>query len=85
MGDILEARILAHRRLLISLVAIMADNPRYKARIETLLDENLIPMDQEEDPGIVPGEAFAEQGRSAEEITAILRQGLARANASPTE
>ena len=83
MTDILEARILAHRRLLISLVAMLAGDPNYRTRIETLLEESEIPMDQEEDPGIVPGEAFAEQSRSAEEITAILRQGLARASASP--
>ena len=83
MTDILEARILAHRRLLIGLVAMLAEDQRYRAGIETLLSENEIPMDHEEDPGIVPGDAFAEQSRSAGEISAILRQGLARASAAP--
>ena len=76
--DMQEVRLAAHRRLLVTVVALLADDPEKRRVLEEFARENEIPSDQEEDPGIVPGDAFAMQGAADEEIRAILRHALAR-------
>lgn len=75
----LEGRLSAQREILIAFLAayIAGDRDSLNARLR---DETMF-MDGEEDPGVVPSEAFAfEEARSAE-IRAILRAAQARAAA----
>jgi hypothetical protein len=75
----LEGRLSAQREILIAFLAayLSGDSKTLSARLR---DETVF-MDGEEDPGVVPSEAFAfEEARSAE-IRAILGAAQARAAA----
>jgi hypothetical protein len=75
----LEGRLSAQREVLIAFLAayLSGDSETLGARLR---DETMF-MDGEEDPGVIPSEAFAfEEARSAE-IRAILRAAQARAAA----
>jgi len=75
----LEGRLSAQREVLIAFLAayLSGDSKSLSARLG---DETMF-MDGEEDPGVIPSEAFAfEEARSAE-IRAILKAAQARAAA----
>lgn len=78
----LEARVNAQRKLLIALMTFLAGLPDGKAFLEGFLEEQQVPVDQEEDPGIVPDQAYAIQQATADEIVAVLEASLARARAA---
>jgi tellurite resistance-related uncharacterized protein len=77
--DETEARLNAHRRLFVSLLTIIAGDPKFHPALESLALENETVCDQEEDPGFEPSSAFAIQGFANDEIRAILKDALARA------
>ncbi|MBY5410651.1 hypothetical protein HFO98_19720 [Rhizobium leguminosarum] len=79
MADETEARLNAHRRLFVSLVTIIAGDPKFHQALESLAHENETVGDQEEDPGAEPSRAFATQGLANDEIRAILKDAFARA------
>ncbi|MBY3488967.1 hypothetical protein [Rhizobium laguerreae] len=79
MADETEARLNAHRRLFVSLLTIIASDPKLCQALESLAHENETIRDHEEDPGVEPSRAFALQGMANDEIRAILKDALARA------
>jgi len=74
----MEARLNAHREVLISLMASMMAEGRY-ARVFDELQQDAIFRDGEEDPGIVPSKAFASEAHAADEIARLLDAARARA------
>jgi hypothetical protein len=74
----LEARLNAHREVLISLMASMMAEGRH-ARVFDELQQDSIFRDGEEDPGIVPSKAFASEAHAADEIARLLDAARARA------
>lgn len=79
----LEFRLAAHREILIAVLAALARHEDVWPEVNRVLDEARIVQDHEEDPGIVPSEAFARQNAMTEEITAILRDATMRATLDP--
>jgi hypothetical protein len=77
--DELEGRLSAQREILTALLAafLSGDSKTLNARLK---DETIF-MDGEEDPGVVPSEAFAFEAARAAEIRAILQAAKARAAA----
>jgi hypothetical protein len=76
----LEARLNAHREVLISLMASMMAEGRH-ARVFDELEQDALFRDGEEDPGIVPSRAFASEAHAADEIARLLGAARARARA----
>ena len=76
----MEARLNAHREVLISLMASMMAEGRY-ARVFDELQQDALFRDGEEDPGIVPSKAFASETHAADEIAKLLDAARARAKA----
>jgi len=74
----MEARLNAHREVLISLMASMMAEGRH-ARVFDELQQDAIFRDGEEDPGIVPSKAFASEAHAADEIARLLDAARARA------
>jgi len=77
----LEARLNAHREVLISLMASMIADHRYEKVFDDL-QEDAVFRDGEEDPGIVPTKAFASETHAADEIARLLEAARARAAAA---
>jgi hypothetical protein len=77
----LEARLNAHREVLISLMASMMAESRH-AKVFDELQQDAIFRDGEEDPGIVPTKAFASEAHAADEIARLLDAARARAAAT---
>lgn len=77
-GQELEARLNAHREVLISLMASMMADPRH-AKVFDDLQQDAIFRDGEEDPGVVPTRAFAAEVHAADEIAKLLDAARARA------
>jgi hypothetical protein len=77
----MEARLNAHREVLISLMASMMADGRH-ARVFDELQQDAIFRDGEEDPGIVPSKAFASEAHAADEIARLLDAARARARSS---
>ena len=75
--DELEGRLSAQREILVSLLAAFLGGDS-KTLGERLKDETIF-MDGEEDPGIVPSEAFAFETARAAEIRSILQAAKLRA------
>ena len=76
----MEARLNAHREVLISLMAsMMADG--HHERVFDDLQQDAVYVDGEEDPGILPSEAFASEAHAADEISRLLDAARARAKA----
>ncbi|ACP23320.1 conserved hypothetical protein (plasmid) [Sinorhizobium fredii NGR234] len=73
----------AHREILIALLSALARHQDVWPEINRVLDEVRIVQDHEEDPGIVPSEAFARQNAVTEEITSILQAATMRAAQDP--
>jgi len=76
----MEARLNAHREVLISLMASMMAEGRY-TRVFDELQQDALFRDGEEDPGIVPSKAFASETHAADEIARLLDAARARARA----
>lgn len=77
----LEGRLNAHRELLIELLAAMIGGEvTITAFLQRLRDDATF-KDNEEDPGIMPEEAFAIENSAAREVRAILEAARARAEA----
>lgn len=74
----MEARLNAHREVLISLMASMMADGRH-TRIFDELEQDSVFVDGEEDPGIVPSKAFASEAHAADEISRLLEAARARA------
>ena len=77
----LEARLNAHREVLISLMASMMADGRH-TRVFDELQQDAIFRDGEEDPGIVPTKDFASEAHAADEIARLLDAARARAAAA---
>ncbi|MFD2346679.1 hypothetical protein GHK62_16780 [Sinorhizobium terangae] len=80
-----EFRLAAQREILVAVLSALAKNDDAWREINRILEEELIVQDHEEDPGIVPSEAFARQNAVTAEISSILQDASARAarGASP--
>ena len=77
----LEARLNAHREVLISLMASMMAEGRY-VKVFDELQQDAVFRDGEEDPGVVPTKAFASETHAADEIARLLDAARARAAAA---
>lgn len=77
----LEARLNAHREVLISLMASMMTDGRHTRAFDELQQDAMF-RDGEEDPGIVPSKAFASETHAADEIARLLHAARARAAAT---
>lgn len=77
-ADEMEARLNAHREVLISLMASMIAEGRYRSVFDEL-EQDAIFRDGEEDPGVVPTKAFAPEAHAADEIGKLLAAAKARA------
>ncbi|WP_331376654.1 hypothetical protein [Sinorhizobium chiapasense] len=75
----IEFRLAAHREILVAVLSALAKNDDAWSKINGILEEELIVQDHEEDPGIVPSEAFARQNAMTAEISSILQDARARA------
>ncbi|MDB5526758.1 MAG: hypothetical protein JWM58_4521 [Rhizobium sp.] len=74
--DELEGRLSAQREILISvLAALLSGGPN---TLNAKLKDETIFMDGEEDPGVVPSEAYAFEAARAAEIRSILGAAKAR-------
>lgn len=80
-GPELEARLNAHREVLISLMAAMMADGSYRKVFDDLRQDAVF-RDGEEDPGIVPSKAFAAETHTADEIARLLDAARARARAA---
>ena len=76
----LEARLNAHREVLISLMASMIADGRHSHVFDDL-QQDAVFRDGEEDPGIMPSELFASETHAADEIARLLDAARARAAA----
>ncbi|MCA1444192.1 hypothetical protein I6F07_29165 [Ensifer sp. IC4062] len=74
-----EFRLAAQREVLVAILSALAKNADAWVEITRILEEELIVQDHEEDPGIVPSEAFARQNAVTAEISSILQDAEARA------
>lgn len=78
----LRGRLNAHRELLIELTSLlMAERGRVPAGAQGGPGEDLAVYDQEEDPGVIPTDGFAEQAEYAAEVRAIFDAAKARLEA----
>jgi hypothetical protein len=78
--QILRARLNAHRELIVEILSqLMASDIRVGGGALGGPGDDLAVMDQEEDPGVLPTEAFAEQAEYAAEIRAIFHAARSRA------
>jgi len=80
----LESRLNAQRKLIVHLVWQLARNAPDDGFLDSILRDSDI-LDQEEDPGVEPTEAFAQQARMAAEVRAIVDQVRARLDAEPED
>ena len=76
----MEARLNAHREVLISLLSALVHDERYAAIFDELQRDTQF-MDGEEDPGIVPSKAYASETHAADEIRLLLDAARARGKA----
>lgn len=81
--DDFEARLNAHRKLLVEILTLLAGRPEFAEALLRYRDETETVQDHQEDPGVEPDPAFAIKGRSTEELQAMLASALVRANVRP--
>ncbi|SOC81896.1 hypothetical protein SAMN05421890_0284 [Ensifer adhaerens] len=78
----LRARVNAHRELLIELTfLLMSERGSVPAGAQGGPGNDLPVYDQEEDPGVIPTSAFAEQAEFAAEVRAIFDAAMMRSKA----
>jgi len=75
----LEGRINAQRELIVTILASLLRDGKI-ADLDRI-EQEIVPVNGEEDPGVVPSAAYAIEGASAEEIRTILKAAKARAGA----
>ncbi|CAN7665299.1 hypothetical protein [Rhizobium sp. LjRoot254] len=76
----MEARLNAHREVLITLLTALVHDERYADIFDELHRDTQF-MDGEEDPGIVPSKAFASETHAADEIRRLLEAARTRSKA----
>ncbi|WP_424932384.1 hypothetical protein [Amaricoccus macauensis] len=64
----LEGRLIAHRKILALLLEHCGDSGALRETLEARLEV----QDHEEDPGVVPNEAFAIEGAIADELRLVM-------------
>lgn len=74
----IEGRLNAHRKLLVSIVDLLADMPAARSALQRVQRDHEVHRDHEEDPGIDPDRMYAVQRIASAEITAIIQAGMAR-------
>lgn len=75
-GKDVEGQLAAHRELLVTMLCALIESGPLSAKALEL--ETLV-TDGEEDPGVLPGKAFAHQSARAREMKSIIEQALERA------
>jgi hypothetical protein len=78
-----EARLSAHRKLLVQILTMLAGNPQFAELLESYKLDTENVQDFQEDPGVEPDPAFAVRGRVVEEMQAMLSAALVRADRIP--
>jgi hypothetical protein len=76
----MEARLNAHREVLIALLSALVHDQRYATVFEELHHDTQF-MDGEEDPGIIPSKAYASETHAADEIRRLLEAARMRSKA----
>lgn len=77
----LEGRLNAHRELLIDMLAAMIGGEVTITAFLRRLRDDATFKDNQEDPGLDPGTAFAIENSAAREVRAVLETARARAEA----
>ncbi|MCB5203643.1 hypothetical protein LH464_14285 [Neorhizobium sp. T786] len=77
----LEGRLNAHRELMIDMLAAMIGGEVTITQFLQRLRDDATFKDNEEDPGVMPGEGFAIENATARELRSILEAARARAAA----
>ncbi len=77
----IEGRLNAHREILVSLLAAAIIGPEAVSALVRGLQEEVLPRDGAEDPGLTPSAGYASGAEKAEEIRAILSSASERAEA----
>jgi hypothetical protein len=75
-----EARLNAHRKLLVQILTMLANDPAYAEMLERYKLDTENVQDFQEDPGVEPDPAFAVRGKAVEELQAMLSAALVRAD-----
>lgn len=78
-----EFRLAAQREILVAVLSALYRHKDLWSEIKRALEEVPIVQDHEEDPGIVPSEAFARQNAMTWEIASILEDARARSDLDP--
>lgn len=78
----LEARVNAHRELLIDCLTALLGGQRARTALLERIRQDAVDMGHEEDPGAVPSEGLSIQKGMAREIRSILDAARARAQAT---
>lgn len=77
----IEGRLNAQREILISLLAAAMLGPETVSGLIRNLEQEMLPRDGAEDPGLTPSAGFASGAEKADEIRAILTTASERAEA----
>ena len=75
----IEGKLNAHREILVSLLAAAITGPEAVAGILDNLEQELLPTDGSEDPGLTPSAGYASGAEKADEIRAIFGAAKERA------
>lgn len=73
----------AQREILVAVLSALYRHKDVWAEINRALEDVPIVQDHEEDPGVVPSEAFARQNAMTTEIASILQDARARTDLDP--
>ncbi|MFC3163525.1 hypothetical protein [Ciceribacter thiooxidans] len=77
----IEGRLNAHRELLVTILSRLLKEPA-GAEILRYLEQDDMPLDGAEDPGLTPSAGYAREAVMADEVRAVLNAARARAAAS---
>ncbi|PJR15963.1 hypothetical protein [Sinorhizobium meliloti] len=79
----IEFRLAAHREILVAVLSALYRHKDVWAEVNRALEEVPIVQDHEEDPGVVPSEAFARQNAMTTEIASMLQDARDRTDLDP--
>ena len=79
----IEFRVAAHREILVAVLSALYRHKDVWAEVNRALEEVPIVRDHEEDPGVVPSEAFARQNAMTTEIASMLQDARDRTDLDP--
>ena len=79
----IEFRLAAHREILVAVLSALYRHKDVWAEVNRALEEVQIVQDHEEDPGVVPSEAFARQNAMTTEIASMLQDARDRTDLDP--